>query len=133
MDMHNTDPFSMSFDYASGKIGERFQNPLWPITEIFFGGQFRRSIDKVKDFGTVIVENAIKARKAKSSAPSPVPGADESLDAISGSLINSLLDSISNHRIVADAALNYLSAGASPSLHSHPANASKAETPQRKP
>jgi hypothetical protein len=112
MDIHNSDPFSMSFDYASGKTGERFQNPLWQITEIFLGKQFRDSVAKVKAFGNVIVTNAVKSRHTKSSESAIVSSRDDkTFDAISGSLINSLLDSIDDHQMVADAALNYLSAG----------------------
>jgi len=102
----------MSFDYASGKTGERFQNPLWQITEIFFGKRFKDSVAKVKAFGNVIVTNAVKSRQAKGSASAAVSSKDDkTFDAISGSLINSLLDSIDNPQMVADAALNYLSAG----------------------
>lgn len=108
MDIHNTDPFSMSFDYASGKTGERFQNPLWQVTEIFFGKQFRDSVAKVKAFGGVIVESAVESRQNKHSVSA---SDDKTFDTISGSLINSLLDSIDDHQMVADAALNYLSAG----------------------
>lgn len=107
MDMRSGDPFSLAFEYASGATGERFQNPLWPVTEIILGGRFRSSIAKVKVFGADIVSNAVKARQEKSQ------GHDEqnAMDSISGSLINSLLDSIDDHQMVADAALNYLSAG----------------------
>ncbi|KAB8294087.1 hypothetical protein EYC80_009541 [Monilinia laxa] len=107
MDMRSGDPFSLAFEYASGATGERFQNPLWPITEILFGGRFRSSIAKVKDFGAEIVSNAIRTRREqKKMGTEP-----SSLDLISGTLINSLLDSIDDHQMVADAALNYLSAG----------------------
>lgn len=101
----------MSFDYASGKTGERFQNPLWQITEVFFGKQFRDSVARVKAFGNVIVTNAVKARQRKESVIASTSSNDKTLGAISGSLINSLLDSIDDHQMVADAALNYLSAG----------------------
>jgi hypothetical protein len=111
MDIHNTDPFSMSFDYASGKTGERFQNPLWQVTEIFFGKQFRDSVAKVKAFGNVIVKNAVKSRQDNASTVEKVSSDDKPFEKISGSLINSLLDSIDDHQMVADAALNYLSAG----------------------
>ncbi|KAF7925044.1 uncharacterized protein EAE98_007132 [Botrytis deweyae] len=107
MDMRSGDPFSLAFEHASGATGERFQNPLWPVTEMVFGGRFRSSIEKVKAFGTEIVSNAVKARQDKSL----VNKEQKSLDSISGSLINSLLDSIDDHQMVADAALNYLSAG----------------------
>lgn len=112
MDMHNTHPFSVSFEYASGKIGERFQNPLWQITELFFGRQLRASVAQVKAFGTTIVASAVKSRQNKESARIITSSGDtKTFDAISGSLINSLLDSIDDHQMVADAALNYLSAG----------------------
>ncbi|KAF7890769.1 uncharacterized protein EAF01_010578 [Botrytis porri] len=107
MDMRSGDPFSLAFEHASGATGERFQNPLWPVTEMVFGGRFRSSIAKVKAFGTEIVSNAVRARQEKSL----VNNEQNSLDSISGSLINSLLDSIDDHEMVADAALNYLSAG----------------------
>jgi hypothetical protein len=111
MEMHNTDPFSTSFDYASGKTGERFQNPLWQITEFFFGGKFKRSVATVKEFGSVIIANAIEARENKATSTADSQGPLDEVDAISGSLINSLLDSIQDRQVVADAALNYLSAG----------------------
>ncbi|TGO17082.1 hypothetical protein BTUL_0021g00820 [Botrytis tulipae] len=107
MDMRSGDPFSLAFEYASGATGKRFQNPLWPVTEMVFGGRFRSSIAKVKAFGTEIVSNAVRARQEKSQ----VNNEQNSLDSISGSLINSLLESIDDHQMVADAALNYLSAG----------------------
>jgi hypothetical protein len=113
MDIHNSDPFSQAFDYASGATGQRFQNPLWQVTEPFFGKQFRESVSVVKGFGSVIVSNAVKSRQnlvttnATPSQSNPI----KSFDAISGSLIYSLLDSINDKEMVADAALNYLSAG----------------------
>ncbi|KAF7861953.1 hypothetical protein EAF04_007834 [Stromatinia cepivora] len=107
MDIRSGDPFSLAFEYASGATGERFQNPLWPITEMIFGGRFRSSIAKVKAFGAEIVSNAVKARQEQKKKGTE----RSSLDSISGSLINSLLDSIDDHQMVADAALNYLSAG----------------------
>jgi len=111
MDVHNSDPFSQSFDYASGKTGERFQNPFWQLTEIFFGSHFRNSVANVKDFGSVIVANAVKFRTDKKIDKAVSMGDSKTFEGISGSLINSLLDSINDHEMVADAALNYLSAG----------------------
>lgn len=111
MDIHDTDQFSVSFEYASGKTGERFQNPLWPITEIFFGKKFRDSVAKVKDFGSVIVRSAVQSRQTKEHQKSMLQSPSKTFESISGSLINSLLDSIDEPQVVADAALNYLSAG----------------------
>ena len=109
MDMHATDPFSVAFEYASGKTGERFQNPLWRVTEMFLGRKFRKSVSQVKRFGVDIVANAVKARGSKKAADDTT--GDEAVESLSGSLINSLLDLIPDHQMVADAALNYLSAG----------------------
>ncbi|KAH8684443.1 cytochrome P450, partial [Tricladium varicosporioides] len=113
VEMHHDDPFTAAFDYASGITGERFQNPLWQITEIFTGGKFHKSIAMVKAFGSQLVSKAAATRQRKES-----PNANrielrsvEAFEGISGSLINSLLDSIGDHNMVADAALNYLTAG----------------------
>ncbi|EKD15279.1 uncharacterized protein L3040_001646 [Drepanopeziza brunnea f. sp. 'multigermtubi'] len=110
MDIHNSDSFSQAFDYASGATGERFQNPLWQMTEIFLGAEFRKSVYRVKEFGSRIVANAIRTRKSKENEVETEKG-HLALASMSGSLINSLLDSIDDQDMVADAALNYLSAG----------------------
>lgn len=107
MEIHNSHPFSEAFDYASGATSERFQNPLWQVTEILFGRKFRESVEKVKVFGSVIVSSAVHDRQTKGR----VTETDRALAGVSGSLIKSLLDSIDDHQMVADAALNYLSAG----------------------
>ena len=111
MEIHNSDPFSQAFDYASGATGERFQNPLWQITEVFFGRRFRKSISVVRSFGTAIISNAVKSRRGLSNNNMPPSDNLKPFHEISGSLINSLLDSIKDEQVVADAALNYLSAG----------------------
>lgn len=104
MDIKSTGAFSRAFEYASGATGQRFQNPLWQVTELFTGKRLRQSLAEVKSFGQEIVANAVKAREMKEPQ-------DDELATISGSLIYALLDSIPDHQIVADAALNYLSAG----------------------
>ncbi|KAK0668467.1 cytochrome P450, partial [Cercophora samala] len=120
MEMHFSSPFSSSFDHASGCTAQRFQNPLYPLTEFFFGHKFRKSVSVVKKFGLEIVSRAMEedAKKAapvsaSSSSPSePPPPSTEQLDSISGSLIHSLLSAIPDSpETVADAALTYLSAG----------------------
>ncbi|KAJ0109813.1 cytochrome p450 [Diaporthe amygdali] len=114
LEMHADDDFTLAFDYASGATAERVQNPLWRVTEIFFGARLRKSIAIVKAYGKRIVDTAIQDRErgAKDTAnASGQPEKDEKLDKISGSLIQSLLDSIGDRGMVADAALNYLSAG----------------------
>lgn len=110
--MHADDDFTLAFDYASGATAERVQNPLWPITEAFFGSKMRTSIAIVKAFGKRIVDSAVedRANGTKSTASSATLD-NGKLDEISGTLIQSLLDSIGDKRMVADAALNYLSAG----------------------
>jgi hypothetical protein len=142
MEMHADDEFSMAFDYASGITTERFQNPLWFITEAIAGSaDLRKSLAIVKAFGRRIVSTAVADRKAQHggvkdggmstlSSSTPIPSsnslADSKINEVSGSLIQSLLDAISDQDIVADAALNYLSAGTlklhSPFASSTPTN-----------
>ncbi|KAK3899746.1 cytochrome P450 [Staphylotrichum tortipilum] len=122
MEMHADDAFSQAFDYASGATAERFQNPLWPVTELLTGRKFRRSVATVKSFGQRIVASAMHDRAAQQQTPSPssfTPTTSDEEEAedlpkpthISGSLIQSLLAALSTPSTVADAALTYLSAG----------------------
>ena len=106
MEIHSTSPFSRAFDYASDHIGLRFQNPLYRITELLTGWKFRSSLAIVKGFGQQIVTNA-SANRAK------VERDTNSTDTkvAYGSLIGSLMDTFEDTSIVADAALNFLSAG----------------------
>lgn len=106
MEMHADDEFTMAFDHASGVTAERFQNPLWFVTELFTGARFRKSLATVKSFGERIVRSAIEDRRKGKHAAS-----ESKLDEVSGTLIQSFLDTISNEEFVAEAALNYLSAG----------------------
>lgn len=119
MEMHTSDPFTTAFDFASGATAERFQNPLWFLTELATGRRFRRSVETVKSFGQKIVASAVAdrhgSRRSTPGDPRTLSGSDsnaaEKLDQISGTLIHSFLDTIADHQVVADAALNYLSAG----------------------
>jgi cytochrome P450 len=111
MEMHTNDTFSTAFDYASGGTAERFQNPLWFITELFTGSRLRKSVAIVKNYGREIVSQAIKERHHTPSVSVSKANGTPDLDQISGTLINSLLDAIPDTPTVADAALNYLSAG----------------------
>ena len=102
-------PFSKAFDFASGAIGDRFQNPFWKLKEIFFGSALREAVREVKRFGMSIVSAAVERRLGEhkgSRKPEVNKGTLPQTN-----LIDSLLDNIPNHRIVADAAMNYLSAG----------------------
>src|SRR6187551_1204801 len=109
MEMHSDDAFTQAFDYASGCTMERFQNPLWPLTERLGAAKFQKALSTVKEFGQTIVAKAVADRKAEMLRGGPSSD-DAQLDQISGSLIRSLLDSVGDEKIVADAALNYLSA-----------------------
>lgn len=111
MEMHADDDFTLAFDYASGATAERVQNPLWPITEVLFGAKMRKSIAIVKAFGKRIVDSAVEDRQDGDKSVTSATPSNGKLDEISGSLIQSLLDSIGDKQMVADAALNYLSAG----------------------
>ena len=102
-------PFSKSFDFASGATGERFQNPFWKFKEYLFGGPFRRAVSEVKRFGNEIVAAAVRKRE---KSISDVTGNQHEIDSpLQNNLINSLLDHIEDRQVVADAAMNYLSAG----------------------
>ena len=103
MDMPASLPFSKAFDFASGAIGERFQNPFYKLKEFLFGATLRNSIHEVKTFGSCIVSAAIQKRKERTDSGSADP--------LQNNLIDSLLDNIEDRNIVADAAMNYLSAG----------------------
>jgi len=117
MEMSAEDEFTQCFEHASGVTARRFQNPAWKVTEFLFGWRFRRSVRVVKEFGRRIVEQAIEAREKAGRSPvvkSNEEVGEESLAAVNeveGSLVRSLLDSIGDEQLVADAALNYLSAG----------------------
>jgi cytochrome P450 len=106
MDIDSSSPFSQAFDYASDRVGLRFQNPLYRVTELFTGSKFRASVATVKAFGQQIVLNAQQRRsKLKDNG-----GALDSQSGY-GNLINSLVEAFDDSSIAADAALNMLSAG----------------------
>ena len=120
MEMHADDNFTMAFDFASEKTTERFQNPLWPVTEAVSGlagrvgggaAELRRSLAIVKAFGRRIVSTAVADKQTHHGHGHPGSTDKDKVEEVSGSLIQSLLESISDQDIVADAALNYLSAG----------------------
>lgn len=122
-------PFSQAFDFASEAVAERFQNPFWKLKEFFVGSQLRRAIKEVKKFGRRIVSVAALQREAKRRGMTTCQEEkfiDEDINGTnklrtanarsspineSENLINSLLDHIDDQQIVADAAMNYLSAG----------------------
>ena len=112
MDINASDTFSQAFDFASGATGDRFQNPFWKFKELLFGARLRKSISEVKKFGDSIVSSAVKKRAEdclQRKGPSGSP--HETHGPLQNNLISSLLDHISDHGVVADAAMNYLSAG----------------------
>ena len=108
MDIPGSLPFSKAFDFASGATGERFQNPFWKLKEFLWGGRLRKAIFEVKQFGQAIVSNAVQQRRKKAHNM----GRKESDSGDSRiNLIDSLLDHLDDHEVVADAVMNYLSAG----------------------
>ena len=115
MDMHGGLPFSKAFDYASGETTNRFTNPFWKIKELVFGGRLRASIKDVRLFGRTVVAAAVEKRS--STSPEHAASKDHHDDspivpsALQGNLINSLLDHLPTEELVADAAMNFLSAG----------------------
>ena len=127
MDISPNLPFSQAFDFASEAVAERFQNPFWKLKEFFVGSQLRGAMREVRQFGCSIVSlaslqrvkrggvtatcqekfiediNGTASKPRTDSIPSPIKESEN--------LINSLLDHIDDQQIVADAAMNYLSAG----------------------
>jgi len=110
MDMPASLPFSKAFDYASGAIGDRFQNPFWKLKEIVWGAPLRKAVFEVKKFGDKIVSGAVQRRQGEKGRPALDSG--EHTNPLQNHLIDSLLDHVEDHKVVADAAMNYLSAGA---------------------
>ena len=102
-------PFSKAFDFASGAIGDRFQNPFWRLKEFFFGSAIRDAVREVKEFGASIVSTAVEKRCTAHDHKESQRVQNEMMPQTN--LINSLLDSIADHQVVADAAMNFLSAG----------------------
>lgn len=133
MEMSPNLPFSRAFDFASEAVAERFQNPVWKLKEFFVGSRLRAAIKEVKQFGRSIVSVAALQRAKRGVTT----GQEKFIEGMTGTklnkeatsspikesenLINFLLDHIDDQQIVADAAMNYLSAGLSspflPPLH----------------
>ena len=109
MDIKSSHPFSKAFDFASGAIGNRFQNPFWKLTEFVRGSRIRHACLEVRKFGESIVRNAVHGRRIHGEKA--IVNDSEKLDVLANSLIDSLLDQIPDRSVVADAAMNYLSAG----------------------
>ena len=114
MDMHGSLPFSKAFDFASGETTNRFTNPFWKIKRFLLGGRFRNAVGEVHRFGQRVVAEAVAKRPTKDSKSEAKQesncGTIES-SALQGNLINSLLDHLPSEELVADAAMNFLSAG----------------------
>jgi len=106
MDLDSSHPFSKAFDYASDQVGRRFQNPAYPVTEFFFGSKLHDALAVVKQFGRKIVTKA-KQERSNAAFESLVTNDEPAFD----TLIDSLMEAFPNPEIVADAALNFLSAG----------------------
>ena len=109
MDIHGSLPFSESFDFASGAVGDRFTNPFWKIKEVLFGRRLRKAVKEVKDFGRKVVSEAVTRREGIKDTKKTQSGSHTNY--LQENLINSLLDHISDHQVVADSAMNFLSAG----------------------
>ncbi|KAL8873385.1 MAG: hypothetical protein Q9174_001141 [Haloplaca sp. 1 TL-2023] len=109
MDMPASLPFSNAFDFASGAIGDRFQNPFWKIREYVLGASLRKALFEVQRFGDNIVSSAIAKRQGSDLVDDKSTAQPQ--NSLRNNLIDSLLDHIPDRRVVADAAMNYLSAG----------------------
>jgi cytochrome P450 len=124
MDMHGSLPFSKAFDYASGETTNRFTNPLWKVKEFFFGKALREAVVEVHRFSHEVVAEAVRRHSEEKAEQlnmknekSSVNGttrdsADEKKPSgLESNLIDSLLENLPNPDLVADAAMNFLSAG----------------------
>ncbi|KAL9115044.1 MAG: hypothetical protein Q9187_007370 [Circinaria calcarea] len=109
MDMHGSLPFSKAFDYASGAITDRFTNPFWKAKDFLSGAKLRRAVKEVKDFGREIVSATVMKRESEKATAKDSDVSD--VDPLQNNLINALLDNIQDQQVVADAAMNFLSAG----------------------
>ena len=105
MDLDLDMPFSKAFAYASAVTADRFTNPLWRFFEFFTGFKFRSCIHEVKTFGLTMVAAAQEKRSSTRSAATTPP------EPLRKNFIDSLLDHISEPQTIADAAVNFLSAG----------------------
>ena len=110
MDIAASSPFSEAFDFASEAITHRFQNPFWKISEAIMGARLRKAVAEVKKFGREIVFSAL-ARKRHAAVQ--VKEAAAKRKSSRNNLIDNLLNHIDDHQVVADAAMNFLSAGLS--------------------
>ena len=106
MELDASHPFSAAFDYASDQIGRRFQNPMYPVTEFLFGSRLRRALAEVHAFGQKIVNKA-KQQRSRDAFESIFSNEEPVFD----TLIDSLIEAFRDPSIVADSALNFLSAG----------------------
>lgn len=104
--LDSSHPFTKAFDYASDQIGRRFQNPLYPVTEFLFGNQLYDALDEVRRFGRNIVTKAKKQRSLE-AFESLLTNDEPTFD----TLIDALVETFRDPQIVADSALNFLSAG----------------------
>ena len=118
MDMQSSGSFFSAFEYASSATGRRFQNPLWKITEFLFGWRLRQALVEVKQFGRKMVKESMHhdsgLQQSGSTPKEPHPstaGLEASSDPAAGSLIGALISDIQQPDLIADSALNFLSAG----------------------
>ncbi|KAM5350745.1 hypothetical protein ACJ41O_007250 [Fusarium nematophilum] len=101
MEMHATDDFTVAFDYASTEIARRFQNPLWVLREAITGSKLRRAVQTMKTYGRYLVSHAAS-----------IGGHGEATgSSTSENLVDLLFENLGDEALVADSALNYLSAG----------------------
>lgn len=106
MNLDSSHPFSKAFDYASDQVGRRFQNPLYPLTEFLFGFKLHRALTEVESFGKKIVARAAQ-RRSRVAFESLITNEEPAFD----TLMDLLMERFSDRTIVADSALNFLSAG----------------------
>ncbi|KIX02694.1 uncharacterized protein Z518_08636 [Rhinocladiella mackenziei CBS 650.93] len=111
MEIDASSPFGKAFDHASSQIGLRFQNPLYRLTELVTGSEFRASLFEVKRFGRQMVANSRKRRSHAAFESLITNDDDDAYASQFTTLIDSLIEALAEPQAIADAALNFLSAG----------------------
>ncbi|VUC21084.1 unnamed protein product [Clonostachys rosea] len=105
VELQSQDSFTQAFDYSASVVSERFQNPLWRFTELFSGFRFQRALKLIKTRGVQLVSHSLLAKESDMCFDS------SDLRRASQGFLKGLRKALGNDDLVAESALNFLSAG----------------------
>ncbi|CAG9956867.1 unnamed protein product [Clonostachys rosea f. rosea IK726] len=105
VELQSQDSFTQAFDYSAGVVSERFQNPLWRLTEVFSSSRFQRALKLIKTRGAQLVSHSLLAKDSD-----PCFGSTDLRRASQG-FLQGLRKALGSDDLVAESALNFLSAG----------------------